>query len=586
MAAAAPVAGGSALLPRVAGILAAAVAVGVGVLAFTSLPAGGSLVTSYATASAPARALGLLAGCSVLAAGALAVWFGPTRAVGMLLLAAGILWFAPDWAGWEGGPGVVRGIATLLTPLLPVALFGLVGTLLGAPGRRTVAAVTAMGVLSAGLVAVDDPFLDPVCWPTCSDSALLISSQPELADVLGSLLSLAWVGLACLAVVGAVTRLVAASPVSRRWSGVLFAGIAAVGAVEVAYGLAQLVWTETADDSAFVALHLMRAVAWFLLASAAVWTTQQHLSRRRSLTGLAAELETTAGPGSLAGTLRSVTGDPDLDVRYPVGADERQVGADGRTLTEQPGPGRTATPLRRGDRTVAILVHDPAVLPVAALDAVLGPAARLALDNERLAAERLARGFDVQESQRRIVRTGDEERRRLERDLHDGAQQSLLALSYRLRLTRTTAERAGEWTAVAELDRGLELTQGALDDLRRLAHGIHPAVLAQSGLAAALRALADESPVPLELEALPAERFDPSVELAAWVVVRDTADRAALEQSDGLVVQVDRVRDRLVVEVTGAGGGLPTPTADRVGALGGSVFRTVTGVRVELPCGS
>jgi signal transduction histidine kinase len=273
-------------------------------------------------------------------------------------------------------------------------------------------------------------------------------------------------------------------------------------------------------------------------------------------------------------------------VRYPVGSDERQVGADGRTVAEPPGPGRKATPLQRGDRTVAVLVHDPAVLPVAALDAVLGPAARLALDNERLAAERLARAYDVQESQRRIVRTGDEARRRLERDLHDGAQQSLLALSYRLRLTRTTAERAGEGTAVRELDRGLELVQGALDDLRRLAQGIHPAVLAQSGLAAALRALADESPVPLELDALPAERFDASVELAAWVVVRDAADCAALDQSDGLGVRVERQGDRLVVELAGAAGGLPTGTADRVGALGGSVLGTSTGIRVELPCGS
>lgn len=562
------------------------IAVGVGVLASSGLPSSGALVTSYATASATARALGLLAGGSLLAAGALAVWFGPSRPVGTLLIASGVLWFAPDWAGWEGGPGVVRGLATLVTPLLPVALVGMLGALQGGRSGRAVAAAAAVGVLSAGVVAVDDPFLDPVCWPTCSDSALLISSRPGLAGVLGSLLSVAWIGLAGVGVAMAVTRLVVASPVARRWTGALFGATGVVGAVEVAYGLARLVWTETADDPTFVVLHDARAVAWALLASAAAWTTQQHVARRRSLTGLAADLETTGGPGSLAGSLRAATGDPDLDVRYPVGSDERYVGADGRTAPTRPRQGQIATSLRGGHRIVAVVVHDPAVLPVDALDAALGPAARLALDNERLAAERLARAYEVQESQRRIVRTGDEARRRLERDLHDGAQQSLLALSYRLRLTRTTADRAGERAAVAQLDRGLELTQGALDDLRRLAHGIHPAVLTQSGLAAALRALADESPVPLELEALPAERFDASIELAAWLVVRDTAERAGPDASAGLGVRASREGDRLVVEVTGAAGGVPTATADRVGALGGQLLGTPTGIRVELPCAS
>jgi signal transduction histidine kinase len=569
----------------VAGVLALAVAIGVGALASTGLPSSESLVTSYAMVSATTRALGLLAGGCLLTAGALAAWFGPSSPVGVLLVASGVLWFAPDWAGWEGGPGVVRGLATLVTPLLPVALLGLLATLSGAR-RGPVAAASVVGALSVGFAVVDDPFLDPVCWPTCSDNALLISSQPALADLLGLALSLVWIGVAGLAAYGAGRTLLAASSVARRWNGVFLGALVAVAAVEVAYGLAALMGTETADDPLFVGIHVGRAVAWSLLALAAAWTTHRHLARRRSLAGLAAELETTGGPRPLASTLRSVTGDPDLDVRYPVGHDERQVGADGRTVPTQPGPGRIATPLRRGDRTVAVLVHDPAVLPVDALDAVLGPAARLALDNERLAAERLARAYDVQESQRRIVRTGDEARRRLERDLHDGAQQTLLALSYRLRVTRTTAERAGEWTAVAELDRSLGLAQGALDDLRRLAHGIHPAVLSQSGLAAALRALADESPVPLDVEVVPDERFDASVELAAWLVVRDTADRAGRNHLAGLTVRIDRQGDRLVVEVDGAGDEVPTASADRIGALGGHVLGTATGIRAELPCAS
>jgi signal transduction histidine kinase len=586
MAAAAPVAGGARRLPHRAGILALVFPVAVTVLASTSLPSDGSLVTTYAAASDTARALGLLAGGSLLAAGALAVWCGPSRPVGALLVASGILWFAPDWAGWEGGPAVVRGVATLVTPLLPVALLGLVAALFGGGSRGAVTAATFVVVLSVGFASVDDPFLDPVCWPTCSDSALLISSRPGLADVLSVALSLVWVGAAGLAVYGAASRLLAASPVARRWNGVLLAAIAAVGAVEGAYGVAGLLATETAADPLFLRLHVGRAAAWSLLALAAGWSTYRHLGRHRALSSLAAALENTGEPGSLAGTLRSVTGDRELDVRYPVGDGERQVDAEGRTVSTRPGPGRTSTPLRRGDRTIAVLVHDRVVLPVDALDGVLGPAARLALDNERLAAELLARAQDLEESQRRIVLTGDEARRRLERDLHDGAQQSLLALSFLLRLARSTAERAGDATTVAELDRGAELVQGALEDLRTLAHGIHPAVLSQSGLAAALRSLAEESPVPLELDSVSDQRFDPSVELAAWMAVRDAAAHDRPDHAAALTVRVDRQGARLVVELDGADSALPTGTTDRVGALGGRVRVTATGLRVELPCGS
>ena len=316
-----------------------------------------------------------------------------------------------------------------------------------------------------------------------------------------------------------------------------------------------------------------------------VWRTYQVLGRGRALSRLASDLET-ASAGSLADRLRALSGDVDLDVLYPVGSDGRLVTADGRTVPTPPHPGRTATPLQRGERTVAVLVHDPAVLPVDALDAVLGPAARLALENERLAAEQLARLRDLQESQRRIVVTGDDARRRLERDLHDGAQQSLLALSYLVQVVRVSAQQQGDGVVVARLDAALGEVRDLLDELRGVAHGIHPAVLAQSGLAAAVRSLAEEASVPLEIDAVPAERFDPSVELAVYLAVRDAAVSAAMCRAPVLTLGVRREDDRLLVDLGGAGSSLPTATADRVGALGGRLVGTATGVRVELPCGS
>ena len=586
MAAAAAVAGGSAPHLRSVRVVVLGLAVSCAALAVTGLPPGGSLVTTYAAVSATARAADLVAGMSLLCAGTAAVWRGPSVRSGTLLVGAGLLWFAAGWAGWEGGPPLVRGLAALVAPLLPVVLVGLLATLPG--GRRgwTVVAACLVGGLSLGVASVDDPFLDPVCWPTCSENALLVSRRPELAGPLAAALALSWATVAAASLAVSLRRLTGASPAARRWDGALLAAVAVTAAVETGYGLASLIGTETADDAVFRGLHLGRAAAWSVLALAAIWRTQRQLVRGRALSHLVSDLETSAAPGPLAGRLRALSGDPDLDVHYPVGSDGRLVTADGRTVATGTRPGRTATPLRRGRRTVAVLEHDPVVLPVEALDAVLGPAARLALENERLAAERLARLHDLQESQRRIVVTGDEARRRLERDLHDGAQQSLLALSYLLQVARGSAQRQGERGVLAAVDEGLRHVHLLLDDLRGLAHGIHPAVLSQSGLAAALRSLAEVSAVPLEILSMPAGRYDPSVELAAYVAVRDAAAVADRREAPALVVRSHREEDLLVIELDGAGSALPAAAVDRVGALGGRLLGTVTGVRVELPCGS
>jgi len=569
-------------------LILVALALVCGGFAVTGLPPSEPLVTTYGAASPTAHVLGQVTGLSLLVAGSLALLAGRARPPGALLVAAGVLWFAPDWAGWEGGVPLVRGVAAGVAPLLPVLLLAVLASLVG--GRRArlacLAAGVVIGALSTGFVAVDDPFLDPACWPTCSDSAVLVTSRPDLADLLGQALAVARVVLGVAVGAAVVGRLVRASALSRRWERGLLGAMALTGGSEAAYGLALLARVESAEDSLFVASYLARAGAWTLLALTSVELTWRHRARRRALSRLAVDLERAPAPGSLAVTLRAVTGDRHLEVLYPVGRDGRHVSADGAAAAEATGTGRTSTPLRRGTQTVALLVHDLAVLPVDALDQVLGPAARLALENERLAAEGLARMHDVQASRRRIVTAGDEARRRLERDLHDGAQQSLLALAYTVRVARGAAGRSGQGVALAELDLGLAKTQAALDDLRDLAHGIHPAVLSEAGIGVALRSLAERSEVPLELAEVSAERFEPSIELAAYAVVRDATERAARQDAEVLVVRVLHRDDVLVLLVDGAPGEVPPEIHDRVGALGGRVAVTGTRVRVELPCGS
>jgi signal transduction histidine kinase len=208
-------------------------------------------------------------------------------------------------------------------------------------------------------------------------------------------------------------------------------------------------------------------------------------------------------------------------------------------------------------------------------------AGRLALEQQRLQAELRAQLAYLQASRARIVETGDAERRRLERDLHDGAQQRLVALSLAIRLADPDGER---------LARAQDEVSALLADLRRLAHGIYPAALAEEGLGAAIEALAEDGSVDMRIEGrLPGERLNPSVETAAYLLIREMtrgrqAEWASVEVTD----------DPGVLRVEVAGNGLD-PTAlvyleDRVGAVGGRLHHEergagVSSLRAELPCG-
>jgi signal transduction histidine kinase len=185
------------------------------------------------------------------------------------------------------------------------------------------------------------------------------------------------------------------------------------------------------------------------------------------------------------------------------------------------------------------------------------------------------------------VETGDAARRRLERDLHDGAQQRLLALSYDLRLARAGAAGDDDTQLVAILDAAATQTDAALEELRQLAHGIYPAILTEAGLGPALETLADEAPLPVELAKLPAERAAIAVERTAYVVVDEAIDDAAGRSAGWLRVLVHREADRLVVDIEDDGAPRSERLVhmlDRVGALGGSLAVGDNTLRAEIPC--
>jgi signal transduction histidine kinase len=296
-----------------------------------------------------------------------------------------------------------------------------------------------------------------------------------------------------------------------------------------------------------------------------------------------------AGPGHVRGALARAIGDPSLQLALWLPEQEAWVDEEGGEVTLPTGPERAVTYI--GD-DLAVIVHDPVFLDQPALLEAAGSAARFALENERLQAELRAQLAELRESRSRIVRAGDEERRRLERDLHDGAQQRLLGIGMALQLLRAQGHDE------ALLDETESEVKAALAELRELARGIHPAVLTDQGLAAAVRTLAERSPVPVDVEA-DDERLPGEVETAVYFIVAEAlANVAKHAQASKARVHVKRLNGEVIVDVSddGVGGADPAGNglrglADRAGALDGrlsleSLPGAGTRLHVEIPCAS
>ncbi len=342
---------------------------------------------------------------------------------------------------------------------------------------------------------------------------------------------------------------------------------------------------ENPSDPAFLSIFVVGCAAVIVLALGLMWAVIGARVQRRSVARIVAELGEVPSPGSLEPALARALGDPELRIAYWLPASQRYVDGRGRLVDEPvPASGRAVTPLVRGDRRVALVAHAAAF---AELEREIGAAVRLALENERLQAEVLAQLHDLRVSRTRIVETGDAERRRLERDLHDGAQQRLLALSYDLRVARAGAELEGDVETASLLADAISDAQAALGELRELAHGIHPAILTEAGLAPAFETLADAAPLAVEIGETAGERYPAAVETAAYLVVAEAIDDAARRDASYAAVSAPRHDERLVVEVDDDGSARTSTMihlADRVGAVGGSLEIQATTLRAEIPC--
>jgi signal transduction histidine kinase len=504
-------------------------AVAVGALLIAQGP---GMFTTYAGRSGPAAGLMVAAGLALVLAGLLASLTSQAGPAGDLAVLAGIVWFAPVWVGWEVGPPLVRSIGMLAAgfvfPLLFYLVLAFPGGRLPATGTRALAwAVYLEAALAAlGLALFRDPYLDPTCWANCTDNVFLLRSLPALARAVTATDRWFTAVVATTLLAVCAWRLLARRGRARvmlvpiALPAIVFA--AATGAHAIA--LSQMPLEDPANP-AFQLIFDVQSAAVILLAAGLAMDAVMTVVHRRSVARIVASLGAAPAPGSLESALARALGDPELRVAYWLPDVQRYVDAQGRPVAEPAAaPGRLVTALMQQDRRVAMVSH-AATLPE--LEREFGAAIRLGLENERLQAEILFQLSEVRASRARIVQAGDAERRRLERNLHDGAQQRILALSYDIRLAHASAEADADNRTRLFLEQALAEVQAGLGELRELAHGIYPAILTEAGLGPALATLADSASIPVELDDDVQSRYPEVVETAAYLMVAEAIEDAA-----------------------------------------------------------
>ena len=498
-------------------------------------------------------ALGILAGLAVIGAAWIVSIERPALAVALVVTSAGLL--VPTWAGIIALPPAAQAAALAAAPLAVagVSHVGLrwsreVGP--SGPVRVIYAlAIAAVVVHAAGY----DPLTDPGCNLTCS------GVQPPLAVLLSGRAAYALAtALVFAAAILATVELVREAARGRS-GGVAWASLLAVIVLTASWVAHAVTWTDSRTTETVV---LPFVVAGLLVGVAPLIATASIRRRRLAVRDLVDHLSD-ASPAS------DRPGDPDLGVQFAVPEDGRWVGASGEEVEPGAEPARAVVVSDASGPALRFAV--PAGEDPGELLATLTPATILALQNARLAVVSRARLADVRASQRRIVDTADVERQRIERDLHDGAQQRLVAASFQLSLARSRLAAGGESLSPAEAS-----VREALERLRLLGHGIFPATLTTEGLAAALEDLARASDLPttLDIGELGPE-LERDVALAAYAVVTTVLGHGGRLPGSVSAEVSAATRDgalELRVQLMGRGGLAQddlVDVADRVGAVGG-----------------
>jgi signal transduction histidine kinase len=431
----------------------------------------------------------------------------------------------------------------------------------------------------------------------CPRNLVFVGTHPVLSTVLGTITLAVMVFVVVSASVLQIHRWRRATrPARRALTPVVWTGAAAILAF-LAW-IVPVAWFHLTNRSpVFVVLAVMVEVAGAAVPLAFLAGLLRTRLRHAVIADLVVELDRAPALTQPRDAIARALGDPELQLGFWLPEQGRYVDFEGREMPLPAGDAHQAVTLLESDSApLAALVFDPSLLDDRILLDAVGSAARLALENSRLHAELQAKLAEVRASRARIVAASDAERRKIERDLHDGAQQHLLGIRLALRMARSRLRDTAALEALIE-EADAEVA-AAIDEVRRLARGIHPAVLSEAGLRAALCDLARRSLVPVTVTA-PAARLPAAIEAASYFVVAEAlANIAKHARASAATIEVWRADGQLVVEVAdnGVGGAAARSGTglanlqDRVSALEGTFSvdsrdEDGTVIRAVIPCG-
>ena len=526
--------------------------------------------------------LDLAAGWVFVAAGAAVFRWRPANRCWWLLVAAGATWFTATLAGVPDVDVATAGFVTASWHY-----YFLAHLLLAFPTGRLrargdvvllVAVASALTLRSVVRLLLYVPPDGTGC--DCVSNRFTGFEDPRWFDLEESTFPWAISVLFAMVVGGVVVRWVRSSGTGRRMLTPVLAMGTAV-AVQIAYSQVlrqELAWAVVRSQDLFVVVVVMRALAAYSF----VVGLRRTGPARAAVASVVGELD--ADPARLTAALRRALEDPSLDL----------VPVTSGNVPAAP-PGRAVTVIEGDQGPLAALVHDEALLEDPGLISAVTAAIRLTADNERLRRELQARLDDLAASRVRLISAGDAERRRIERDLHDGAQQRLIAIALQLRLAMARdRDELGEAVGTAVEDLAL-----VVEEVRDLARGIHPAILTEAGLQAALESLVDRSPLDIHPDLEVRVEPSPAVASAAYFCVGEALTNVA-KHAQARRVELLARGDEEVLEITitddGIGGASESERGsglsgmrDRAAALGGSVtVESPSGggsrVRVVLPC--
>jgi signal transduction histidine kinase len=512
------------------------------------------------------------------------------RRFGVLLIIAGFGWFLSTLSESDNSLLYSTGrVASWLVELeiMYLALSFPTGRLPERVDRRIIGGVVALVLilyLPTALIVRDYPLPAPYtsCESSCPENAFFVlDSEPAFVESVVRPVRDGLTALFFLAVTARLSQRVAGSTrlIRRALSPVL------VVAVLRFFTLFVMIIIRRVDAQAQALQALGWAVALGLPAMAGgffVGLLRWRLFVANALQSLGLRIHAGADVEALRANLAEALDDPNLRLLYRVpAAGGSWADADGtRVELPESGCGQLATKITDGDREIAAIVHDEALRDQNELVEAAAGYARVALDNRRLYAEVESSLEEVRESRARIVASADAERRRIERDLHDGAQQRLVALRIKLGLAEE-AMRDDPGAGAEQLQALGREVEATLDEIRALAHGVYPPLLADRGLAEALHAAALQAPLAATVSSDGIGRYPPEVESAVYFCClealqnaakhADGATRVSISLSDGDMLRFE-VRDDGAGWAAGTvrGAGL-TNMRDRVTALGGAL---------------